>query len=969
MNYKISVLILLFPVFSFATPEQVQWNQKLIQFHNSENNKRDRTDRVPSEITSAASTVNAAGIKTYQFVYELAQSTDLTGVILHEYFRKQSWGMPWLPLTWETSHRDAEGDYALTNEGLEKSISAFSRPMLDDNMLISYLLVGSVFHSAGANLVNSLRYAAAKYAESYSDFYDIRREIHQEPSLRTLARVEEYEKGLNSARKTDHKFVQIITELRLLFGGSSVDDYLMRYSPTQKVQDAMRAAQATLITLSKVNNPSALTQALPHSIESLIDLGNSALDVSNEIRTAQASKCNMNEGYIDCGYEKFDLLRQIHTLGFSLGNSLQEKISSFSATISVNEAVALLKAYLLPAISIGIVQQQALGEVKDFENSLAQKNNIVTLKEFEMLLSRIESVLMLPAQRIKGIFAQELEKYKAFIPQADTFIDDTLHSTTLIPLSNLIALLLRSTQKINGTKIWINHQPVTTSFRVLNPGIAHGRLVILSEKDSMNEDYHWDAEAVYILPKTPAGIRKVAGIITCDSGSIISHVNLLAGNHGIPNVYITCSLLNVLKSLQGQDVFIATLGNGEAIIKPWISATPEEVATYNDYNKIKSKHRVHLSPPEELDINYPMKLEQLRIAHTGKRAGGKACGQGELASVFKDTVPPAIVLPFGVYFEHVKDTGLYKEMQEIFSSQDFKGNSEANYENRKQALKYLRDRLQNTELKPSLMIYLNKVLRSHPFVDKGLYVRSDTNAEDLPGFVGAGLNETLGNVKNEPGLAEVFKAIKTVWSSPFKETAFAWRQDLIDNPWDIFPSVLIQVGINADKMGVMVVGDTITDDQDDTVILAANEGLGFTTVNGEFFPEELKVFRKSNTIQRLRRAYAPTKKAFNPKGGVQEVPVAGLDPVIEDSEALQLAAFGDRIQKHMETSYGVQGKWDLEWGILNKKIYLVQIRPFVGNKIAKNVASLKKLESKEIEKKVLKIPSADKALFLEDIKK
>ena len=55
----------------------------------------------------------------------------------------------------------------------------------------------------------------------------------------------------------------------------------------------------------------------------------------------------------------------------------------------------------------------------------------------------------------------------------------------------------------------------------------------------------------------------------------------------------------------------------------------------------------------------------------------------------------------------------------------------------------------------------------------GVFVRSDTNVEDLPGFTGAGINLTLPNVV---GFENVMKALGEVWASPFSPRSFAWRR-------------------------------------------------------------------------------------------------------------------------------------------------------------------------------------------------
>ena len=61
----------------------------------------------------------------------------------------------------------------------------------------------------------------------------------------------------------------------------------------------------------------------------------------------------------------------------------------------------------------------------------------------------------------------------------------------------------------------------------------------------------------------------------------------------------------------------------------------------------------------------------------------------------------------------------------------------------------------------------------------GVFVRSDTNVEDLPGFTGAGLNLTLPNLV---GFDNLVKGITEVWASPYTARAWAWRQSHMRGP-------------------------------------------------------------------------------------------------------------------------------------------------------------------------------------------
>ena len=82
----------------------------------------------------------------------------------------------------------------------------------------------------------------------------------------------------------------------------------------------------------------------------------------------------------------------------------------------------------------------------------------------------------------------------------------------------------------------------------------------------------------------------------------------------------------------------------------------------------------------------------------------------------------------------------------------------------------------------------------------GVFVRSDTNAEDLPQFTGAGLNLT---VPNQVGYRNVTQALKDVWASPFEERAWDWRSRILQSSEKVYPSVLLLRSVPSAKSGVM----------------------------------------------------------------------------------------------------------------------------------------------------------------------
>ncbi|REN15165.1 pyruvate, phosphate dikinase, partial [Mycobacterium tuberculosis] len=82
----------------------------------------------------------------------------------------------------------------------------------------------------------------------------------------------------------------------------------------------------------------------------------------------------------------------------------------------------------------------------------------------------------------------------------------------------------------------------------------------------------------------------------------------------------------------------------------------------------------------------------------------------------------------------------------------------------------------------------------------GVFVRSSSNSEDLPGFSGAGLYTTVPNVKTGDAL-EV--AVKKVWASVFNPEAWEARSAAGFGAESVLMGVFVQTAIDSTNAGVM----------------------------------------------------------------------------------------------------------------------------------------------------------------------
>lgn len=208
----------------------------------------------------------------------------------------------------------------------------------------------------------------------------------------------------------------------------------------------------------------------------------------------------------------------------------------------------------------------------------------------------------------------------------------------------------------------------------------------------------------------------------------------------------------------------------------------------------------------------------------------------------------------------------------------------------------------------------------------GVFVRSDTNVEDLPGFTGAGLNLTVANVVGDEA---VLKAISRVWASPFTRRAFAWRQAHMEEPEHVYASILLLQSVPVEKSGVMVTRDIDTG-ATGWLSVVVNEGVG-GGVDGQA-AESLRINTTTGEVRRLAQATATWRKVVAPGGGVTRELVAGAPEVLTRNEIGQLIEFAEGLPQRFPTIVDAAGNpapADIEFGFLKQKLRLFQIRPFL----------------------------------------
>ncbi len=526
---------------------------------------------------------------------------------------------------------------------------------------------------------------------------------------------------------------------------------------------------------------------------------------------------------------------------------------------------------------------------------------------------------------IRHAFGEPLVSYAALEPKAARFPDDLLRGSAMLPLAEATTRLAADADAVTG----LVHRIFGATYGgmlALNPGVATGPLKFATSAAS-DAGPGYGREDVVVLPTTVAELDPVSGILTLAEGNLLSHVQILARNLGIPNASISPILERRLVEHQGERVLFAVGTRGSILLERLEDLPPAVAAALGVGGgaplPAAAGGRVE-APVPDLAVQRPLPLAELHAGLAGRVVGPKAANLGELARTFPGRVSPAIALPFGIFAKHV---GRGPDPPKARLDRAFARHraGELDAAGLAAEVEAVRRAIAGLALDPGFRAELAAMVHEEfgPPGDYGAFVRSDTNVEDLPGFTGAGLNETVPNLV---GFDAQAAAIPRVWSSPFRERAMAWRSQILARPEEVYTSILLMKSVPADKSGVLVTADLATRGEGLTV--ATSWGVG-GAVDGE--AAETLVLRPDGTVTLVGEAKAPYRRRLAPGGGVDWVPApAGQVLTTDEREALRRLAA--EVDEKLVPAKGADGRplpWDIEFGFVAGELTLFQIRPLV----------------------------------------
>jgi len=598
----------------------------------------------------------------------------------------------------------------------------------------------------------------------------------------------------------------------------------------------------------------------------------------------------------------------------------------------------LAKTYYLGMAASGCGYIE-MWEWETIEKQLAIKQSAeFSLGQLTEILEISRRLVEWSAGMFRGVYKNVVDQYSGFEPLVYGFNDDKVRSSIMLYLGNCVSELGEFISKEANLSNKVMDISGQSHIRGINPGYAFGELVVVNE---LAENADISGDKIYVFNHPPADLKPVAGIATVTEGNMVSHVQLLARNLGIPNAVVSADNLEELKKYNGSKVFYAVSNKGNVIMKTAEEMTTAEKKLFETKKRNEEKITV---PINKIDLKQTttVNLRSVNSKQSGVLCGPKAANLGQLKQMFPDHVVEGFVIPFGIFKQHLEQKMPGKEFSYwAYLNSIFKNAAEMRQQGSTEdgidkytlgELEILRTAIKAMALKPEFIADIEKAFYTSLGKNIGeipVFLRSDTNMEDLKDFTGAGLNLTLFNVLEKE---KIFQGIKDVWASPYTERSYKWRQSYLLNPESVYPSILVIPSVDVDYSGVLITKGILSNNDNDLTI-AFSRGAG-GAVDGQAAESWLL------NAQGEKILFSPSREPFYnalpATGGTAKKSASFENPILTTGNLDQIRDFAKQVNQKMANDPNTKssGPWDIELGFKNNKLWLFQIRPFVENKNA-----------------------------------
>ncbi|MCB9318074.1 MAG: phosphoenolpyruvate synthase [Lewinellaceae bacterium] len=796
----------------------------------------------------------------------------------------------------------------------------------DQRLLDNYFLIRQAFrylpHPGTDRVKEMIRVNSKLLSDSIPDFLDLRSKIHSQPEQSDIAKLQTF-RTRNATKITVAQrdlLDKLIRDMQTLFQPVDLQSLapLVRRIPASGIRHLLDE----YMKQANSKDPARLSIATSDLLLAMRD------------SLSTLKKPSSRAALMDCSVQLEDLLFR-SLIAWNPDNAFNN-VDKICYATQAAAATGLLESWEWKVLAADL--------------ALSTQDTVMGLTELQARFERARAGLEWGANTIRATYRDPVATFATFEPIAEGFYDDRIRATVLLSLGQAVDKLGTLLSKEKPSNSYLFGLPGAEVARGLNPGIAFGELEIIL--DDAGEDLEVQKDKIYLFMRPPSDLKPVAGIATVSEGNLVSHVQLLARNLGIPNAVLPSQLMESLRPWQGKKIFYAVTPNGQVLMKDGADLTENEKVLVT--TRQRSTERITV-PTEKLQLgeHSVLNLRAVQATSSGKVCGPKAANLGQLKLLFPDQVVEGLVIPFGIFRQHMDQPlpgsrGSYWDyLQATFvRTEAMRQNGQQNATIETYALgrlDTLRKAIGKMNLLPGFISDLTRQFHQVLGVPIGklpVFLRSDTNMEDLKDFTGAGLNLTLFNVLDS---AQIMQGIRDVWASPYSERSFKWRQFYLLNPENVYPSILLIPGVDVRCSGVMITTG-VTSGRSDELTVAFSRGAG-GAVEGQW--AESYRLMPGLRYQLLSPAREPKYRSLPLTGGTANHFASFANPILSIADLKALFSFASQVQQKLPGTPGIEsaGPFDIELGFKEDKLWLFQVRPYVEQKNAVVTDYLHSLEA------------------------
>lgn len=438
----------------------------------------------------------------------------------------------------------------------------------------------------------------------------------------------------------------------------------------------------------------------------------------------------------------------------------------------------------------------------------------------------------------------------------------------------------------------VSYQPVVL-------GVAYGHVRLIRGTLDVSGVRPSD---ILVTEFVPEQLPPVAGLVTSQLQAPLAHVAVLCRNRHTPDMSLRGAIdLDTFSRLEGQLVRLTVSSQDYAVELTDLSQAQAAWAALRPTAVLR---------PEADSTHRGLFDVAMMDPAAARFAGAKAAQMGRLARIEGLTTPGGFAIPFSAYLDHLDAAGLNAGIDAMLADVEFARDAGV----RARRLAALRAGIRRHPVADDLLVDLCGKLRKLA-TNQRFILRSSTNAEDLDGFNGAGLYESIVLAAG-PSPEQVADALREVWASVWLQRAFEERDWYRIDHRAVAMGVLVQPFIEgAVATGVAITGNPFKQGLDAVFINTQWSGSTVTGALGNQLPEQYLV---------------ATWTGIHEPELISRSSLAGGEPILRDAELNHLTTQLLCIHRAMLSEpRATANAMDVEFALTSDRAFvMLQARPY-----------------------------------------